>query len=143
MFVGADKENLMQTSSTQSVMGVCESFGKYIKFTVDIDEAAGASSRMPVLNAFAVITAAQKQLQVGDSGVPFAIPVKTNKDKLIEELYFSCGFEPICVHYTSESVEETPDSTFLPHCEECKHLEKINRPQKRSILLVGVQFFYN
>ena len=44
---------------------------------------------MSVLNAYAVITATHKQkikLQVSDSWVPFAIPVKTDKDKLSNAL---------------------------------------------------------
>ena len=69
--VGPDKDNLMTTSSTQSVMAICEGFGKYIKFVVEIEETAGTSTQLPALNAFAIMTAAQKQMQVGDSRLPF------------------------------------------------------------------------
>ena len=37
VLVGKDKDQLMITSSTQSVLNVCEDFGKYIKFVVEIN----------------------------------------------------------------------------------------------------------
>ena len=40
-------------------MAICE--GKYVKFTVEIKETAGTSSCLPVLNAFDLMTTAQKQ----------------------------------------------------------------------------------
>ena len=50
----------------------------------------------------------------------------------IEKLYYSCGFEPICVHCASEEVEDTGDSDSLPQCQECNHLERVSRPKKKS-----------
>ena len=74
VMVGSDKDKLMVTDANQSLSGICEEFGKYIKFVVHVEEAT------PTLlgrNAFAIMANAQRQLQEGDSGVPFRVPVKT------------------------------------------------------------------
>ena len=39
---------------------------------------------------------------------------------VIEKLYYSCGFEPICVHCASEDTIDSEE--FLPQCEDCQHL---------------------
>ena len=36
VLVGKDKDNLMVTSARQSVSSVCEEFGKYVKFVVEV-----------------------------------------------------------------------------------------------------------
>ena len=50
----------------------------------------------------------------------------------IEKLYYSCGFEPICVHCASEEVTDCTASQFLPQCQECisQGLDRVNRPKK-------------
>ena len=37
----------------------------------------------------------------------------------IVKLYYSCSFEPICVHCASEEVTDAVDSDFLPQCQVC------------------------
>ena len=87
VMVGSDKDKLMVTSANQSVSGICEVFGKYIKFVVQVDEeATPALSTSIGRNAFAIMANAQRQLQQGDNGVPFSVPVKSNKDKLFNDL---------------------------------------------------------
>ena len=89
VMVGKDKDQLMIASATQSVFSICEEFGKYIKFVVEINEQAAGSSLQSLSttpNAFQVMFMAQRQLQQGDNGVPFGIPVKTNKDRMFNDL---------------------------------------------------------
>ena len=40
VLVGSNKDKLMVTSASQSVFNVCEEFGKYVKFVVEIGEQA-------------------------------------------------------------------------------------------------------
>ena len=55
VLVGKDKDNLMVTSARQSVSSVCEEFGKYVKFVVEVGEhtALPLSSSIGAKNAFA------------------------------------------------------------------------------------------
>ena len=76
----------MVVSANHSVCSVCEEFGKYVKFVVQVNSEEAAPSTSAGRNAFAIMTTAQRQLQEGDSGVPFSVPVKTNKDKLFNDL---------------------------------------------------------
>ena len=82
VLVGKDKDKLMVTSATQSVFNICEEFGKYVKFEVEIGECEQATpqSLSTTRNAFAIMVAAQRQIQQGDNGVPLTVQVKTNKD---------------------------------------------------------------
>ena len=50
----------------------------------------------------------------------------------VEKLYYSCGYELICVHCASEEVTDSVDSDFLPQCQECEHMERICRPKKKT-----------
>ena len=53
----------------------------------------------------------------------------------IEKLYYSCGFEAICVYCASEDLEDTHrDSPFLPQCQECtqSHKQRIRKPKAKS-----------
>ena len=89
VLVAKDKHQLMITSATQSVFNVCEEFGKYIKFVTEIDEQAAGSSLQSLSttpNTFQIMFMAQRQLQQDDNGVPFGIPVKTNKDGMYNDL---------------------------------------------------------
>ena len=88
--VGSDKEKLIPSVS-QSVC-VCEELGKYIRFEVDINNSEQPGVQQPTLstgtarNAFSVLITAQRQIQQGDNGVPLTIQVKTNKDRLYDDL---------------------------------------------------------
>ena len=88
--VGSDKEKLMVTSVSQSVCSVCEEFGKYIRFIVEINDSEQPGvqqlSTGTARNAFSVMITAQRQIQQGDNGVPLTIHVKTNKDRLYNDL---------------------------------------------------------
>ena len=53
----------------------------YVKFVVEVGEQAAL-----LQNAFAIMAASQRQIQQGDNGVPLAIQVKTNKDRLNNDL---------------------------------------------------------
>jgi hypothetical protein len=90
VFVEKDKEKTMMTSAHHSIYGICEEFGKYVKFVVKVggggEAAASSRSVSSIPNAFTIMAIAQRQLQNGDNGVPFTISVKTNKDKLFIDL---------------------------------------------------------
>ena len=87
VLVGKDKNMLMVTSVSQSVFNVCEEFGKYVKYIVEIgEEAAPRQGLGTARNAFAIMLAAQKQIQQGDNGVPLTVQVKTSKDRLYNDL---------------------------------------------------------
>ena len=87
VLVGKNNDTLMVTSVSQSVFNICEEFGKYVKFVVEIgEEVAAAQQSLETRNAFAVMLAAQRQVQQGDNGVPFTILVKTSKDRLYNDL---------------------------------------------------------
>ena len=93
--VGDSRDALMNTSPTQSVVNVCETFGKFVKFTVEVDGESCSSTTHSTTsvtnptssnNAFQVLMAAQQSRQLGDNGLPFAVNVKTNKDRLYNNL---------------------------------------------------------
>ena len=87
VLIGSDKDKLMVTSASQSVFNICEEFGKYVRFVVETGEqAAPLQSLSPTNNVFAVMIAAQRQIQQGDNGVPLTIAVTTNKDRLYNDL---------------------------------------------------------
>ena len=91
VLVGSDKDKLMVTSASHSVCSICEEFGKYEKFLVQLEEESPTpctSASRP--NAFTVMATAQRQLQEGDGGVPFSVSVKTNKDKLFNVAPLLC-----------------------------------------------------
>ena len=39
-------------------------------------------------------------------------------DIMVEKLYYSCGYEPICIYCSSEDVEDNTE--FFPQCRECE-----------------------
>ena len=70
-------------------------FGKFVKFTVDVDGGSCSSTSHSITsvtnpassnNAFQVLMAVQQNKQLGDNGLPFAVNVKTNKDRLYNDL---------------------------------------------------------
>ena len=67
-FVGAKMETLMVASSGQSVLRVRAQFGNYVKFVVELPELKDPE---PVLlpNAFAIMKASQRRLQLGDNAL--------------------------------------------------------------------------
>ena len=42
--IGEARDTLMNTSPTQSVINVCETFGKFVKFTVEVDGESSSST---------------------------------------------------------------------------------------------------
>ena len=101
--VGSKRDKLMATSNGQSVLNVCREFGKFVRYV----ELRDAQLPPPVTasNAFAVMTTAQKRL-----------------------IYYSCGFEPICIKCSSEDVQSNTD--FFPLCVHC--VERGTSPTPRS-----------
>jgi len=72
---------------------VCAQFGNYVKFVVELPELKDPE---PVLlpNAFAIMKASQRCLQLGDKGLPFPEVVKSARDRLYNDLlgiYMSAG----------------------------------------------------
>jgi len=94
--VGESQDTLMTTSPSLSVLNVCEAFGKFVKFTVEVDsESSTPGSNMSLinpasssntLNAFQVMMAAQRKKQLGDNELPFVVVVKNNKDRMYNDL---------------------------------------------------------
>ena len=84
-FVGAKMETLMVASSGQSVLRVCAQFGNYVKFVVELLELKDPE---PVLlpNAFAIVKASQRRLQLGDNGLPFPEVVKSAWNTVLSAL---------------------------------------------------------
>ena len=107
--VGRDKGQLMITSATQSVFNVCKEFGKCIKLVVEIDEQAAESSLQSLsttLNNFQIVFMAQRQLQQGDNGAPFGIPVKTNKGRMYIDLV--CLIKELGARWTNPNAYAVP-----------------------------------
>ena len=59
VFVGKDKDKTMMTSAHHSVFSICEEFGKYVKFVVEVVGGGAATSSRSVAssqpNAFSLI----------------------------------------------------------------------------------------
>ena len=82
--VGSKKDELMVTSNRQSVLDVCREFGKFVRFSVELCDAQPPEpTAMVVPNAFAMMTAAQRRLQVC---LPFPDQVKDGRDRLYNDL---------------------------------------------------------
>ena len=84
--VGHKRDELMVTSNGLSVLGVCREFGKFVRFSVELPSRPSLSEQALVSNAFAVMNAAQRRLQVGDNGLPFPKPVKDGRDRMYNDL---------------------------------------------------------
>ena len=84
--VGHKRDELMVTSNGLSVLGVCRGFGKFVRFSVELPSRPSLSEQALVSNAFAVMNAAQRRLQVGDNGLPFPEPVKDGRDRMYNDL---------------------------------------------------------
>ena len=74
-FVGTKTDGLMATSSNQTLR-VCSQFGNYIRFSVDLVEEDSVRLPATLPNAFAIMAASQRRLQLGDNGLPFPVVVK-------------------------------------------------------------------
>lgn len=46
---------------------------------------------------------------------------------IVEKLYYSCGYEPICIYCSSENVQDTED--VYPQCQDCEK-PNISRQKK-------------
>ena len=84
--VGSKRNELMATSNGQSVVEVCSEFGKFVRFSVELRDVQLSEAAVPVLNAFDVMTAAQKRLQGGENGLPFPERVKDGRSQLYNDL---------------------------------------------------------
>ena len=107
VLVGKDKDNLMVTSARQSVSSVCEEFGSTSSLLLKWEDNTPLTSHQ-------------------------LMSLATSQAKTWEKLYYSCGYELICVHCASEEVTDSVDSDFLPQCQECEHMERICRPKKKT-----------
>jgi len=91
-FVGNKTDTLIVSGVDQLVIPVCSQFGIYVKFTVELilpvstsEEVLDMSvSRRP--NAFDVMMAAQRQVQLADNGLPFQKAIKNGKDRLYNDV---------------------------------------------------------
>lgn len=82
-FVGSKTDTLMVVSSSQSV-SVCSQFGNYVRFSVDIPSQQSVPVTLP--NAFAIMTASQRRLQMGDNGLHFSKQVvRDSRDRLYND----------------------------------------------------------
>ena len=91
IFVGNKPEALMVTAPNHRVFTVCMQFGTLIKFSVDLlaelaTPVASSPSTSQQRNAFAILTASQKQLQLGDNGLPFCVKVKDKRDRMYNDI---------------------------------------------------------
>ena len=68
-FVGAARDALVTINNSYAVLRVCSQFGYYVKFTVDVGKETPVTP--PAINAFAIMAAAQRRLQLGNNGLPF------------------------------------------------------------------------
>lgn len=84
--VGHKRDELMVTSNGLSVLRVCREFWKFVRFSVELPSRPSLSEQALVSNAFAVMNAAQRRLQVGDNGLPFPEPVKDGRDRMYNDL---------------------------------------------------------
>ena len=74
-FVGTKTDGLMATSSNQTLR-VCSQFGNYIRFSVDLSQEDSVGQPVTLPNAFSIMAASQRRLQLGDNGLPFPEKVK-------------------------------------------------------------------
>jgi len=84
IFVGIKPEALMVTAPNHCVFTVCMQFRTFIKFSVDVltelaTPVRSSSSTSQPRNAFEILTTSQKQLQLGDNGLPFHVKVKDKR----------------------------------------------------------------
>lgn len=88
VLVGSTRENLMVVSEKQSVLTVCQDFGKFVEFRVELEQQREEAMQqcIPARNPFQIMAMAQRQLQFGDNGVPRKISVSTKKDQLFNDL---------------------------------------------------------
>ena len=85
--VGAKADTpLMVTSVSQTVCGVCGQFGNYIKFIVEVSDEPEPGQPDMLPNAFSIMMASQRRLQLGDNGLPFPKVVKDSRDRLYNDL---------------------------------------------------------
>ena len=83
-FVGNKPDALIVSGSDQCFIAVCSQFGIYVKFSVELpkEEMTVPASRP---NAFSIMIAAQRRVQLGDNGLPYPKVVKDNRDRLYND----------------------------------------------------------
>ena len=83
---GSQRDELMATSNGQLVLDVCREFGKYVRFSVELVDEEPPPPVTATTDAFAVMAAAQKRLQLGNNSLPFPEQVKDSRDRLYNNL---------------------------------------------------------
>ena len=90
VFVGSSKECLSIVSSSASVHSVCSVFGAFLKFEVEVDKETSTCpiSSVPYMqpNAFTMLMQAQRALQFANNGLPNKKTVRTQKDRLFNDI---------------------------------------------------------
>ena len=84
--VGSKRDELMATSNGKLVLDVCREFGKYVRFSVELVDEEPPLPVTATTDAFAVMAAAQKRLQLGNNGLPFPEQVKDSRVRLYNDL---------------------------------------------------------
>ena len=78
--VGTSKEKMDKVNLELSVVGVVESFGRFVKYFVHVSEVEATPAT--AINAFDVLMASQQALQSCGKDLPDPVPEKNRKDKL-------------------------------------------------------------
>lgn len=68
------------------MLGMRLQFGNYIRFSVDLSQEDSECSPITLPNAFSIMAASQRRLQLGDNGLPFPEKVKDDQDHLYNDL---------------------------------------------------------
>ena len=112
---------LMVTSKGQSVLDVCREFCKFVRFSVELCD---SPTEVVVSNAFTMMTATQKRLQVGGSGVPFPERVKDSRDRLYNDLLGL--MKEMGISWNAPLVRGV---LFLKKLRDCTSMATLRRPQ--------------
>ena len=83
-YVGNKPDSLIVSGSDQCIIAVCSQFGVYVNFSVELpkEETDVLVSRP---NAFSIMIAAQRRIQLGDNGLLYPKVVKDNRDRLYND----------------------------------------------------------
>ena len=85
-FVGVKTDSLMIVSNAQRAATICAQFGGYVKMIVEVADTNNDPEPAMLPNAFSILMASQRRLQLGDNGLPFPKTVKDGRDRLYNDL---------------------------------------------------------